>query len=135
LPFKCNLQRYNADKSSAASDDKPKRKPFWVAPDPINGFVPETMDFARMVEADDADAAGGKSDVITGGVSSSGGGVSSSSGVSSSGGATAINPVVAARHATLRKDHSAWEEIDVERLKEYGLDAKVGLCTLNEVAP
>ena len=22
---------------------KPQRKPFWVAADPINGFVPETM--------------------------------------------------------------------------------------------
>ena len=26
---------------------------FWVQADPINGFVPETMDFARMVEADE----------------------------------------------------------------------------------
>jgi DNA polymerase III epsilon subunit-like protein len=43
---------------AAAKDDaaraRPARKPFWLAADPITGFVPETREFARLVEAGEA---------------------------------------------------------------------------------
>ena len=77
---------------------KPQRKPFWVAADPINGFVPETMDFARMTEAADEGAGGD--------------------------GADAVDPAVAEFHARLRADYAAWAEIPVDALKDHGVTAR-----------
>ena len=45
------------ERASASASGKMVRRgcsfSFWIQADPINGFVPETMDFARMVEADE----------------------------------------------------------------------------------
>ena len=68
--------------------------------DPINGFVPETMDFARMVEADEQAFAA----PATGGVATPGGG----------------DPALHALHAKLRVDYRAWEESPIDVLKEHG---------------
>ena len=84
--------------SSRRGPSKPQRKPFWVAADPINGFVPETMDFARMTEAADEGAGGD--------------------------GADAVDPAVAELHARLRKDYAAWAEIPVDALKDHGVTAR-----------
>ena len=73
---------------------------FWVQADPINGFVPETMDFARLVEADEQAFAAPAS----GGVSTPGGG----------------DPALHALHAKLRVDYRAWEESPIDVLKEHG---------------
>ena len=68
--------------------------------DPINGFVPETMDFARMVEADEQAFAAPS----TGGVATPGGG----------------DPALHALHAKLRVDYRAWEESPIDVLREHG---------------
>ena len=68
--------------------------------DPINGFVPETMDFARMVEADEQAFAAPAS----GGAATPGGG----------------DPALHALHAKLRVDYKAWEESPIDVLKEHG---------------
>ena len=73
---------------------------FWVQADPINGFVPETMDFARMVEADEQAFAA----PAPGGVATPGGG----------------DPALHALHAKLRVDYKAWEESPIDVLKEHG---------------
>ena len=73
---------------------------FTLQADPINGFVPETMDFARMVEADEQAFAA----PATGGVVTPGGG----------------DPALHALHAKLRVDYKAWEESPIDVLKEHG---------------
>ena len=82
--------------SSRRGPSKPQRKPFWVAADPINGFVPETMDFARMTEAADATQA---PEAGTPGV------------------AGGPDPNTAKLHANLRADHAAWAETPIDALK------------------
>lgn len=73
---------------------------FPLQADPINGFVPETMDFARMVEADEQAFAA----PAAGGASTPGGG----------------DPALHALHAKLRVDYRAWEESPIDVLKEHG---------------
>ncbi len=90
--------------SGETSDGVKKRAPFWVAADPINGFVPETMDFARMTEAADATQA---PEAGTPGV------------------AGGPDPNTAKLHASLRADHAAWAETPIDALKARGVSARV----------
>jgi hypothetical protein len=96
----------------AVSDqpEKPLRKPFWIAADPINGFVPETMDFARIVEASDFSAVVGESN---------------GPGDVHKKDANPVDPSIAELHAKLRKDHSSWAPIPVDELKNHGVSTKV----------
>ena len=109
---------FNADAldgHAQTNGDAPARKPFWVAADPINGFVPETMDFARMVEADEA---------VASSVPGSGGETGAGAGAGHPGGAAAsVDAEVAALHGRLRRDTSAWEEVDVKALQAHGVTA------------
>jgi RecG-like helicase/DNA polymerase III epsilon subunit-like protein len=100
------------------SKEKPKRKPFWIAADPIDGFVPETMDFARMTEASDSKIAAsrGSSDRLDNPTKSNGG--------KKNDGAN-VDPALVELHARLRRDHSAWAEIPVDVLKEFGVPARI----------
>ena len=44
---------FESDSSSMSSNDVPLRgmqKPFWAAEDPINGILPETVDFQKLAE-------------------------------------------------------------------------------------
>ena len=113
----------SARRAAAAPEpnSRPPRKPFWIAADPINGFVPETMDFARMTEASDSSHASvvdlspdGESRAIADG--------SRSESVNAS---DPEDPALTALHARLRCDHAAWAEIPVDALKEHGVSARL----------
>ena len=92
-------EKERADASASASG-KPEKRPFWIQADPINGFVPETMDFARMVEADEQATLNlGAGDVD--------------------------RSELHALHAKLRADYGSWEEIPVDTLKDHGVSAQI----------
>ena len=113
-------ESYAASRRAAAPEpnNRPPRKPFWIAADPINGFVPETMDFARMTEASDSKASVAD---LKGAAEPSG----SKSGSKSKKGSDPVDPALAALHARLRRDHAAWAEIPVDALKEHGVSARL----------
>ena len=104
------------ERASASASGKPEKRPFWIQADPINGFVPETMDFARMVEADEQAAA-----------------------ASAAGAGDADRSELYALHAKLRTDYGSWEEIPVDTLKDHGVSAqtvnklrKAGVLTVEQ---
>ena len=113
-------ESHAASRRAAAPEqhNRPPRKPFWIAADPINGFVPETMDFARMTEASDSKASVADP---KGAAEPSG----SKSGSKSKKGSDQVDPALAALHARLRRDHAAWAEIPVDALKEHGVSARL----------
>ena len=49
-----NLENFRGDEDSASSSNtvplRGLQKPFWAAEDPINGIIPETIDFQKLVE-------------------------------------------------------------------------------------
>ena len=108
-------------------NNRPPRKPFWIAADPINGFVPETMDFARMTEASDskasADGAIGAAN-LGGAADAAPSDGSDSTNIRKNGG-DPVDPALAALHARLRRDHAAWAEIPVDALKGHGVSARL----------
>jgi len=127
---------FDADKSaerSGNSQSTRKNLPFWVAADPINGFLPETMDFTRIFEADERAASGrGTGETGETGETSLGGYIDAT--------ATAANAKVHALLVRLRTDHSAWQEVDVEALGKHGVPPgtvaklrKEGIHTLTQV--
>ena len=99
-------------------NNRPPRKPFWIAADPINGFVPETMDFARMTEASDSKASVATPDVASRSIANG-------SRSESESGSNPEDPALIALHARLRRDHAAWAEIPVDALKEHGVSARL----------
>ena len=113
--------------SAPEPNNRPPRKPFWIAADPINGFVPETMDFARMTEASDskasADGAIGAAN-LGGAADASRSDGSDSTNIRKNGG-DPVDPALAALHARLRRDHAAWAEIPVDALKDHGVSARL----------
>ena len=113
-------ESYAASRRAAAPEpnNRPPRKPFWIAADPINGFVPETGLFARMTEASDSKASVAD---LKGAAEPSG----SKSGSKSKKGSDPVDPALAALHARLRRDHAAWAEIPVDALKEHGVSARL----------
>ena len=106
----------NMTQTQAVVDNpKPTRKPFWIAADPINGFVPETMDFARMTEASDLTAAGRAATPDA----------NKNEGTTSKTDSNTVDPALAELHAKLRKDHGSWSQIPVDILKDHGISTRM----------